>query len=168
MTERRALVNSNDASNYGSASTVDDYILYDIKENSSFAKDSKVQRSKDPSPSKPLKKKLSKVFSQPSLISLARVNEMLNIDNDDDVYNPEVSSPRPSVQDATGKFKHRPRHTLDHKVPVLAYNETFNMPPQIPSNYMDPKGNFPAKDAYIDSIKSQFFSLGFTFGSSFQ
>lgn len=39
---------------------------------------------------------------------------------------------------------------------------------ELPDNYMDPRGKFPAKDAYISNLKSQFFSLGFSFGSAFQ
>lgn len=38
----------------------------------------------------------------------------------------------------------------------------------LPVNYVDPGGKYPAKEAYIQSIKTQFFGLGFWVGSSLQ
>lgn len=38
----------------------------------------------------------------------------------------------------------------------------------LPVNYVDPSGRYPAKEAYIQSIKTQFFGLGFWVGSSLQ
>lgn len=46
--------------------------------------------------------------------------------------------------------------------------ERPNFQGSLPSNYLDPHGQFPSRDLYLHTIKSQYFSLGVSAGAAMQ
>jgi hypothetical protein len=112
------------------------------------------------------KSKFSRVFSSSSIPSITGASSVLDHVSGEEAASHETSLLIGEDRRSSGaqNIRHTRFHPYEHKVEA----EHSHNSPSLPSNYIDPKGSFPAKDAYIDTIKSQFFSLGFSFGSSFQ